>query len=721
MNDPESQNWQDYFGDVGSTPPPQPPEPSTPAQTDSEPVTAPQEPSDGFGSANRGVSDEAVSDQQAGGRHGLGAQQALPPIVPPQQLNESGQGVHTAESNPVGDLSDPTADYFSTALPAANADIARRHQQRANEHLRRLETPRGQTNATDLPAQRTTPSGHDRVADPATNTSPESKASPGPLASPAPNQATADPATIPTQVVAPQAQIPAQAEPTSHPELDGAPAAGPPLEHALSAAPQPLATTAPVSDLHAANSAGQLVAGSPELQSGSSQPLAGGANPTHPQGEGSAPGSLPSAQASQRGGDVNPPVGPASSPPDLSLGAATSAASTHRQGDDAVPSSSGNAGSATPNTSAALDVDSHDGLAIVHTDTDEGIGEGTDQVTGTLRSGDPTAPEAASQDAAATSCDDLVVRQTGSPGAPGAPSSPGSPGAAAKPDTTTRQVSVPSEVSAPREVPADEADTSSDTAADTPAKTAKADKPARPAWLELLREIGIVVGAALLISLTIKTFLFQMFYIPSPSMSNTLAIGDRVVVSQLTPGLTDLKRGDIIVFRDPGNWLPPKNEAAPGPWTKASTTALTFVGILPNDNGQHLIKRIVGMPGDVVTCCDGEGKIRINGKPVDEPYLSPGSLPSEVAFEIHVPKDSYWVLGDNRQQSKDSRYNMDQQGFGTVPHSEVVGRAVMIAWPAGRWTWLSNHQDAWARVPNPSNTPATAKTSAPAMPGEQNP
>lgn len=216
--------------------------------------------------------------------------------------------------------------------------------------------------------------------------------------------------------------------------------------------------------------------------------------------------------------------------------------------------------------------------------------------------------------------------------------------------------------------------------------------------LAMLREVVIVVGAALAISLFLKSFLFQMFYIPSPSMEDTLTKGDRVVVSKLTPGLFDVQRGDVIVFKDPGNWLPAKVDTDKGPIQNAITSALTFVGILPHDAGEHLIKRTIGMPGDVVKCCDEQGRLLINDVPIDEVYLKPGSLPSEREFEVTVPEGRLWVMGDNRQQSKDSRSHRDQPGSGTVAMEDVVGRATMVAWPVFRWDWLSHYSQTFDQV-----------------------
>ncbi len=219
-----------------------------------------------------------------------------------------------------------------------------------------------------------------------------------------------------------------------------------------------------------------------------------------------------------------------------------------------------------------------------------------------------------------------------------------------------------------------------------------------------LREAVIVIAAALVLSFLVKTFLAQAFYIPSESMETTLEPGDRVVVSLLTPGPFDLERGDVVVFSDPGQWLPPEVPARRGVVQGAAVDALQFVGILPRDAGGHLIKRVIGLPGDRVECCDADGRLQVNGVSIDEtPYLYPGDAPSDApqggAFDVTVPPASLWVMGDHRAASQDSRWHTNQPGGGAVPVSEVVGKADVIVWPFSRWSTLSGHDDVFADVP----------------------
>lgn len=223
--------------------------------------------------------------------------------------------------------------------------------------------------------------------------------------------------------------------------------------------------------------------------------------------------------------------------------------------------------------------------------------------------------------------------------------------------------------------------------------------PRRGAMLGFLRETILVVGTALVLSLLVKTFLLQAFFIPSQSMQDTLQIGDRVLVNKLSPGVFGLERGDVVVFQDPDGWLPPPPPDQRGPLAGGVASVLTFVGLLPQDAGDHLIKRIVGLPGDRVVCCDEEGQLSVNGEPVDEPYLFPGSNPSELDFDVQVPAGQLWVMGDNRQMSEDSRYHQDSASQGTVPVDLVVGRAFVVVWPLDRLGRLSAPDGPFDGVP----------------------
>ncbi|GGP61725.1 hypothetical protein GCM10010278_43710 [Streptomyces melanogenes] len=207
-----------------------------------------------------------------------------------------------------------------------------------------------------------------------------------------------------------------------------------------------------------------------------------------------------------------------------------------------------------------------------------------------------------------------------------------------------------------------------------------------------VKEIPLLVGVAVLIALVLKTFLVQAFVIPSGSMQETITIGDRVLVDKLTPWFgSKPQRGDVVVFKDPGGWLKDEKKTSGGSdpvVVKQVKQGLTFIGLLPSDNEQDLIKRVIAVGGDTVKCCDGGGKVTVNGMPLDEPYVHPGNPPSEIEFEVKVPEGRLFMMGDHRSNSADSRFHLDEAHHGTVSEDGVIGRAVVIGWPFDRWKWL---------------------------------
>lgn len=205
-----------------------------------------------------------------------------------------------------------------------------------------------------------------------------------------------------------------------------------------------------------------------------------------------------------------------------------------------------------------------------------------------------------------------------------------------------------------------------------------------------VRELLIVLASALILSLILKTFVFQSFWIPSGSMENTLQVNDRILVSLWRPGPLDLRRGDIVVFRDPGGWLNPTLEPEPTGGAKVWDEFATFVGLLPQDAGEHLVKRVIGLPGDVVACNPDDGIVTVNGVALVEDYLKPGTESCTYAWEITVPEDRLWVLGDNRSNSADSRAHLGDPGGGTIPLDSVVGTAFVTVWPLDHWQSLGN-------------------------------
>ncbi|MEG3629026.1 signal peptidase I [Streptomyces poriticola] len=203
------------------------------------------------------------------------------------------------------------------------------------------------------------------------------------------------------------------------------------------------------------------------------------------------------------------------------------------------------------------------------------------------------------------------------------------------------------------------------------------------------KELPILIGIALVLALLIKTFLVQAFSIPSASMQNTLTEGDRVLVDKLTPWFgSEPDRGEVVVFHDPDNWL--AGEPTPDP--NALQTFLSWIGLMPSAEEKDLIKRVIGVGGDTVEC-QGTGPVKVNGKALNEPYVYPGNTPCSVddqggQFNVTVPEGYIWVMGDHRQNSRDSRYNTADKHNGMVPVDEVIGRAIFVAWPVTRWHTL---------------------------------
>ena len=196
-----------------------------------------------------------------------------------------------------------------------------------------------------------------------------------------------------------------------------------------------------------------------------------------------------------------------------------------------------------------------------------------------------------------------------------------------------------------------------------------------------LRELPIIVVSALIVSIVVKTFLLHFFYIPTGSMENTLQIGDRIAVNKFGALFSEVKRGEVVVFGDPDTWLGQVQQTDDPKLLALIKSGLITVGVLPDPAKQYLIKRVIGVGGDNVTCCDAEGKLQVNGVSINEPYIYSGDKPSETKFNVDVPEGFLWVMGDHRAASADSRYQPDSANEGMVPLSKVVGRATFIVWP----------------------------------------
>ena len=216
-----------------------------------------------------------------------------------------------------------------------------------------------------------------------------------------------------------------------------------------------------------------------------------------------------------------------------------------------------------------------------------------------------------------------------------------------------------------------------------------------------VRDIVLIVLAAIIISVGIKAFLIRSFYIPSGSMENTLQVDDRIIVNELVPRMIPLQHGDVVVFQDPGGWLPPRTVVQQNGFVAGIDWLLSVVGLSAPDSNDHLVKRVIGLPGDVVACCNAFGQMTVNGIPIVEPYLKLPEGVTKVAandFSVTVPAHSIWVMGDNRYNSEDSRAHTRTPTKGFVPMADVVGRAFLISWPANHWTWLDDYPNVFGGV-----------------------
>lgn len=227
---------------------------------------------------------------------------------------------------------------------------------------------------------------------------------------------------------------------------------------------------------------------------------------------------------------------------------------------------------------------------------------------------------------------------------------------------------------------------------------AEEDSGRNPIW----EYLGTFV-IAIIVAVLIKTFLIQPFFIPSTSMAPTLQVDDKIIVSKLHPGVLDIERGDIIVFEDPHDWIPGSALDNPGPRVRLAQV-LSVIGLVPDPAQDHLVKRVIGLPGDHVVCAEVGGDLSINGTVIDEPFVNrEGGGACQTTFDVHVPAGNLWVLGDNRFMSADSSIHNAMDGrSGFVPTSRVTGKAVAVFWPIARWQTLMDGRDAFADVPDPS-------------------
>ena len=201
------------------------------------------------------------------------------------------------------------------------------------------------------------------------------------------------------------------------------------------------------------------------------------------------------------------------------------------------------------------------------------------------------------------------------------------------------------------------------------------------------KELPLLLGVAVLVAIVVRTFVIQTYYIPSGSMETTLELNDRVLVNKLVYNFSEPDRGDIVVFTAPESWRSSLDE-------------------------DEFIKRIIAVGGDRIVCCDDDGRISVNGLPLDESdylYVNPLSgeqdSPSQDEFDVVVPQDRVWVMGDHRQASGDSRERFVRSGgdvgTATIDVDDVIGKAFVLFWPFDHATWFSE-PDAFEDVPEPS-------------------
>jgi len=251
-----------------------------------------------------------------------------------------------------------------------------------------------------------------------------------------------------------------------------------------------------------------------------------------------------------------------------------------------------------------------------------------------------------------------------------------------------------------------------DEAGQVPDDEGVSGKSPRTFW----RELPVLIVVALVIALVIKTFVVQAFYIPSSSMEDTLLIGDKVLVNKIVYHVRPIHVGDIVVFDGAGSWdpVPASTRSSSDPIVRLYHATLlplfrSIGGLFGTAPGQtDYIKRVIGVPGDHVACCNAAGLVTVNGVALLEgSYLYPGSAPSQIHFHDIVPPGRLWVMGDNRLVSDDSRLHTVDPGAGTIPENKVIGRAFMIVWPPDRWTVL--------QIPATFGQPGVTKTAAAAI------
>ncbi len=216
-------------------------------------------------------------------------------------------------------------------------------------------------------------------------------------------------------------------------------------------------------------------------------------------------------------------------------------------------------------------------------------------------------------------------------------------------------------------------------------------------WWDIPVTIAIAVGVVLIIT----TFIAKPFSIPSGSMEDTLQVGDRILVNRLVYHSRAIERGDVVVFDGSDSFVPAGDAPQRNPVAAAVAWVGQSLGVMAPDS-TDFVKRVIGVGGDRVACCDPDGWVTVNGTPLDESeYLFIGDEPSTQSFDVVVPDGMLWVMGDHRSNSADSRAHLGDPGGGFVPESKVVGRAMVVLWPLSRLGAV-DIPESFATLPGPS-------------------
>jgi len=216
-------------------------------------------------------------------------------------------------------------------------------------------------------------------------------------------------------------------------------------------------------------------------------------------------------------------------------------------------------------------------------------------------------------------------------------------------------------------------------------------QPRKLGWRFVL--LGLVLAVA--ISGLVRSLWLDVYFIPSASMEPLLRDGDRIVVSRTAFAAEPVRHGDVVVFDGRGSFAP--LSSGKGPADDFLAAAGHWLGLTGSDT--TYVKRVIGLPGDHVVCCDAKNRLTVNGQPVEEPYVYEGDAPSQLKFSVLVPDGRLWLMGDHRSKSADSRSLLGAPGGGMVPLDRVIGRPVQILWPLDRF----------AAIPRPAEAATTMK------------